>query len=180
MYFSLWLPISLSSSLCHFIYLKQKISLSLLLCASLFFLTLLLLSIPIPLAADTGRQSDYPVFYVNQFSQSYKFQYRFMLLSMPPILGLPLEADSKFLSITLRCEKLFTHSVTGPINWFCPQHKNGQSVGRHFIICLSKEAPLCCSLQQCLDCAAVTKCSHICTYSYSGQAPSIAWYAQYG
>lgn len=43
------------------------------------------------------------------------FQYHFILLSMPPILGLPLEADSKFLSAILRCEKWFTLFVTGPI-----------------------------------------------------------------
>lgn len=178
MYFSLRLPISLSSNLCPFLFIWNTSYLYSSFSVHLCFLTLPLQSIPIPLAADTGRQSGYPAFCVNWFSQS-MFQYNFILLSMPPILGLPLEADSKFLSVILRCEKWFTLSVIGPINEFCPEQKKRQSVGRHFIVCLSKAAPLCCSLQQCLDCTAVTKCSHICTYSYSGQTPSIAWYAQY-
>lgn len=113
MYFSLRLPFLWVLVCVLFLFLWNTKYLYSSFCVHLCFLTLLLHTIP--LAADTERQSGYPVFWVNWFSQS-----RFQLLSMPPILGLPLEADSKFLGVTLRCEKWFTHSVTGPINRFCP------------------------------------------------------------
>lgn len=66
MYFSLRLPISLSSSLCPFFnfFETPKISIPPFVCISVF-LTLLLQSIPKPVAAATGRQSGYPVFCVN-------------------------------------------------------------------------------------------------------------------
>lgn len=112
MYFSLRLPISLSSSLCpFFLFLWNTKNLHSSFCVHLcFFFN--------------------PAASVHSQVRLSCLLYKLIFSELVSVLLYALEHAShfrstswgwgKFLSVILRCEKWFTHSVTGPINRFCP------------------------------------------------------------